>query len=209
MNDKPDLRPENHVTEARIEAVRRVRERLTGADLDVAVSHGGLAAGGDGAVEVVLLGRPFRVELGTLDVMPQDQARVSPVDELLILRYLEVERAVEPLGEDITFRDLPGGSFYAAALAKRTTDLIAKAFGDDAKRLHHALGRYPHTPLDLGDASARINAIGRLDVTLVLHEADDEFPASAQILYDRIIASVYSSDEVAALTTQLCVGLIR
>jgi Domain of unknown function (DUF3786) len=197
------------MVEARIEAVRRVRERLAGVDLAGAAMRGGLSLCEDGSVAVALLGRAFRIAPECFDIVPMDGGRVSPVDELLALRYLEAERAVKPVGEAITFRELPGGRFYDVALAKRTTDLVVKAFGDGPARLRRALTRYPHDALGLGDVGACVHAIGRVDITLAFHAADDEFPPSAQILYDRIIGSVYTSDEVAALTTNLCVGLLR
>ena len=197
------------MTEARIEAVRRVRARLAEVELADAAARGGLSVCADGSVGVALHGRELRVVPQRLDVVPVDEGRLSPVDELLVLRYLEAERAVKPVGEAITFRELPGGKFYDVALAKRTTDLVVKTFGDSPARLRRALATFPCDGLDLGDVSARVHAIGRVDITLVFHAADDEFPPSAQILYDRIIGSVYTSDEVAALTTSLCVGLIR
>lgn len=200
---------DDHAAQAHREAVRRVRDRVASTDLIAAAARGGLTVCNDGAVEVMLLGRLFQVGTDAMDIVPHDRGRMTPVEELLILRYLEVKCDVEPVGEDITFRDLPGGSFYAPALAKRTSDRIVSAFGHNAERLRHALCCYPHTLLSQGDVSARIYAIGRIDVTVVFHEADDEFPASAQILYDRVIASVYSSDEVAALTTGLVAKLLK
>ena len=208
-HQQPKSEETNHLQAARIEAVRRTRERLADVDLAAAAGRGGLAYDPEQGVAVSLLGRAFYVAPGSLDVVAADGGKVSPVDELLILRYLETARPVEPTGRNITFRDLPGGNFYAVALAKRTTDLIEKTFGDSAARLREAFARFPHTPIERGDAGACFHAIGRIDVTLVLHAGDDEFPASAQIFYDQVIASVYSSDEVAALTTSLCVGLVR
>ena len=212
MSDESPARPmpfEDHQTEARREAVRRARGRLAEADLAKAVTRGGLTVDADGRAAVVLLGRGFRVAPDSLEVMAVDAGRVSLVDELLILRYLEVEREVQPTGREITFRDLPGGNFYAAALAKRTTGLLIKRFGEDPESLRTALDRFPRVPLDVGDVAARVSAIGRIEITLVFRATDEEFPATADILYDHVIASVYSTDEVAALTTHLCVGLVR
>jgi uncharacterized protein DUF3786 len=205
----PEGASANHLAAATQEAIRRARDHLKGVDLHRAASLGGLPAGEEDCVEIQVLGRLHFVQSGSFKVKIADGEEVHPVDELLILRYLAVERKVEPLGEQISFRDLPGGSAYLAPTAGRTTNLLLKVFGNDLDRLRKALSRYPTEELKAGDLGVVIHAIGRLDVTLVYRAGDEEFPASADLVYDRIIASVYHTDEVAALATRLCTGLLK
>lgn len=190
------------------EALERLRERMANVDLPRAAARGGLVLDANGRIEAVFLGRKLHVAPGSLDITADDGKKVSATTAYLILRYLETEREVRPLDEDITFRDLPGGLFYVSALAQRTTEMLLKTYGNDTERLREALARYPHEPHDIGDASARIHAIGRIDVTLVYRSGDEEFPATMDLLYDKAIGGVYSTDEVAALATALCVGLL-
>jgi len=205
----PDGSSANNLAEATREAIGQARERLKGADLKRAALLGGIALADDGSVELQILGRDVRVLPDSLVVETNDGTAVHPVDELLALRYLAVERAVKPLGETISFRDLPGGQAYFEPAAKRTTRLLLDFIGNDLERLRKALGRYPFEETAIGDLGAVIHAIGRLDVTLVYRQGDDEFPATADLLYDRIIASVFHTDEVAALATRLCTGLLK
>lgn len=200
--------PPNYQADAKQEALDRLRERMANVNLLRAAARGGLDFDAKGRVEVIFLGRTLLVAPGSLDVTANDGKKVSATTAYLVLRYLETEREVHPLGEDITFRDLPGGRFYLSALAQRTTEMLLKAYGNNTERLRQALSRYPHEPLAIGDISARIHAIGRLDVTLVYRAGDDEFPATMDLLYDKAIGGIYSADEVAALTTALCFGLL-
>jgi hypothetical protein len=199
----------NNQQAAREEAVIRAREALRGTDLARAAALGGVTLREDGAPEILLLGRVLRVVPDSLEIVADDGNPVSPVDEMLVLRYLAVTQSITPLGEDITYRELPGGQFYIGALVKRTSELVLKVFENDIDRLRKALGTYPGEDLQLGDLSKRIHAIGRIHITLIYRQGDDEFPPTLDILYDRAIARVYKSDEVAALATQLCVGLLR
>lgn len=207
----PDSAPApNHMLEATLEAVRRTRERLAqAADLSLAAARGGLTLGADGSVQIVLLGREMRVIPNSITIQAQDGGSVTPGDELLVLRYLEAEREIRPTGEPITFRNLPGGAFYFGPVENRTSKLLLKVFGNDLPRLRAALARYPHEEFQAGDFAVRVPAIGRIDVTLVYRLGDDEFPPTLDLLYDRAIASVYHTDEVAALATRLCLGLIK
>ena len=40
-------------------------------------------------------------------------------------------------------------------------------------------------------------------------QGDDEFPASLDILFDRVLGAVYRIDEAAALAQRLCMALVR
>jgi hypothetical protein len=147
-------------------------------------------------------------ETGTWAVAADDGGPVSPVEALLVLRYVE-SGMWSPLGAWVAYRELPSGQFYHVALARRTTELLTRTFGNDGQRLRAALEGFPHRPLDVGDVSAAIRAIGGVEVGVVYRLGDEEFPATADLLYDRAISKVYTADEVAALATQLCVGLMR
>jgi hypothetical protein len=194
---------------AQAEAVALAREHLRGADLARAAEVGGLPRGADGCVEAAVLGRALKVMPGTLAVTAPDGAPVHVVEELLVLRYLGADREVRPRGELITFRDMPGGNFYLQPILNRTSNIVLGVFGNNMPWLATALEAFPHERLDLGDLSASVRAVGRLDLVLVYRLGDDEFPATLDILFDRALASVYRIDEAAALANRLCMGIVR
>ena len=198
-----------NLVQAQKDAVALAREQLRGVDIAHAAQLGGLVMSPDGGVEIRFLGRSLVLDAGSLAIRALDGAPVHVAEELLTLRYLAVEREVKPTGETITFRDLPGGNFYLQPILNRTSCVVLGVFGNDITALREALSGFPHTALALGDLSAIVPAIGRLDLTLVYRLGDDEFPASLDILFDRVLASVYRIDEAAALAQRLCMGLVR
>jgi hypothetical protein len=198
-----------NMVKAQAEAVRLARAHLAGVDLSRAAALGGLECGVDGSAIANLLGRQLAVEAGSLAVSADDTAPVHLVEEMLLLRYLGAEREVRPTGELITFRDMSGGNFYLQPILNRTVNIVLGVFGNDFESLRAALLSFPHVPLSLGDLSAAVHAIGRLDLTLVYRRGDEEFPATLDILFDRVLAAVYRIDEAAALANRLCTALAR
>jgi hypothetical protein len=60
----------------------------------------------------------------------------------------------------------------------------------------------------LGDFGARIHAIGKVYVTLVYHLGDEEFPASADLLFDASIKRVYPTEDAAVLASRISMSLV-
>jgi hypothetical protein len=200
----------DHASTAQQQAIEQARDQLRASDLTRAAEHGGLT-GDDTGLDVPVLDSRYRVTLTGLSVYPVEGDAAHPVDELLILRYLAhaAVQPVKPLGQVIAFRELPGGTFYKTALARRTTELLVGTFGNDTDALGRALEAFPARPLEISgaDVARRVQGIGHLDLMLIYRAGDEELPPSADILYDRIIGRVFRTDEVAALTTRLCLGL--
>lgn len=207
MTPAPD--PANHLFEAKIEAVSRLRAQLQGTDLARAAALGGLALDAQGNVEARLFGRLLTVDRETLTIDAPDGRPIPPVARHLVLRYLAAGRAIQPEGREITFRDLAGGQFYLQPVLNRTAVPLVNVFGNDLDRLRAALDRVPHAVVPVGDLGARIPAIGRLDITLVYRRGDEEFPPEATFLFDRALASVYDLSEAAALVNHFAMLLIR
>jgi hypothetical protein len=206
--NKTEQTPDNHKQAAGIESLRRTRESLAGIDLKIAAERGGLDIDEQGRARINLLGRSLLVT-PTLDVVSIDEGPVSNVDQQLVLRYIGAKRVIAPTGHLVAYRDLPGGRFYAAPVEKRTSRLLIRAFGNSSENLRSALKSIPHDPLDIGDVSARIPALGRLNLTIIYRIGDEEFSPTADVLYDSAISHVLNVDETAALATNLCVSLMR
>ena len=131
-----------------------------------------------------------------------------PIDRILALHYLLCDFAVKETGELISFRDLPGGQFYLEPFRSRTVVPLEKNIGNNIEILKERLARYEWEQVKYGDLGARIHAIGEIYITLVYRTGDDEFPPSAEILFDSIIGRVFSTDDVSALAGRMCMGLL-
>jgi hypothetical protein len=114
----------------------------------------------------------------------------------------EYSRATKkPLaGKQVKFREFPGGIAYENAFNRKAVDPVAKAFGCSEAFLNAAL-LLGGKPLDIGQASVEILAFNHVPITYILW-LDDDFPASANVLFDET-ANIYLNAEGLANLTEL------
>lgn len=111
----------------------------------------------------------------------------------------EYSRATKrPLsGKQIKFREFPGGIAYENAFTRKVVDPIAKAFSCSEGFIDAALmlgGRQ----LDFGQASVEIAAFNLVPITYILW-LDDDFPASANVLFDESANNYLNAEGLANL----------
>jgi len=199
----------DNVEMGRKEALEQARTQLGAFDLVRAAEYGGLHVTPEGMISLEFLGRKMSLNPRTFSMEASDGNLIHIIEETLILRYLAIRQTIKPTGELISFRDLPGGTFYLQPIHDRTSTLVLRRFGNDLEGLRQAVSRYNPTFDGPGDLGATVPVIGRIDLTLVYRLGDEEFAPTFDILFDRIISSIYHLDEVAALAQRLCFGLIR
>jgi hypothetical protein len=111
----------------------------------------------------------------------------------------EYSRATKkPLAcKQVKFREFPGGIAYENAFNRKVVDPIAKTFGCSEGFIDAALmlrGRQ----LDIGQASVEISALNHVPITYILW-IDDDFPASANVLFDETANNYLNAEGLANL----------
>lgn len=190
-------------------AIERAVGELRDADLGCRWSNLGLSEPERGGVDLRMFGRDLRLDTAGWTVADRSSgAAIRPADRLLLLHYLMCDLPVEPTGELISFRELPGGQFYYGPFRGRTVEPLVNRFGNDLEALRSGLDRFDHQPTELGDLGARIHGLGNLWITLVYRVGDDEFPASADVLFDSCVKRVYGAEDVTVMAGRICLGLL-
>jgi len=108
----------------------------------------------------------------------------------------------------VKFRDIPGGYAYEGAFINRAIKPIAQAFGDNPQKLPQAAKLLGGKPLTLGDASTEIPALKGIPLTYIVYAAE-EYPASANILYDESANSFLPTEDLAVLGELATIRLIE
>jgi hypothetical protein len=62
--------------------------------------------------------------------------------------------------------------------------------------------------LDIGDFSVKLNAMPLVPVALILWKGDEDFPAEGNILFDRNISMILSSEDIAWLAGMVVYPLV-
>ncbi|UWG97677.1 DUF3786 domain-containing protein [Dehalobacter sp. DCM] len=151
---------------------------------------------------VFLMGKLFIVSFPAGDIMDSNYTEFNnyPV-KALILRYLINAQGTPPTGRDITYRDISGGQVYYRNFTGRCIMRLARMYGRDfpsfekvmtslnvdAKRTEH------------GDISFRFRFVNNIYVTFILWRGDDEFPATANILFDANVGDYFDAEDLAVV----------
>ncbi len=129
--------------------------------------------------------------------------------QILLLHYLLTADGMPLASEWIAFRNLPGGLGYDAAFQGRTNYRLAGAFGTDDQAFVAATRSLGGERLSFGDASYLFRALPRVWLAVVLYLADEDFSASAQVLFDGAASHYLHTEDLAVLGGMLASRLIK
>jgi hypothetical protein len=105
-------------------------------------------------------------------------------------------------GQQLSYREIPWGNVYFKNFEGRCITRFAAAFGKDIqgfKQVMEETSGLKAEPLTQGDAGYRFEFSSGLFMSLLLWAADDEFPASAQILFDDNFAAAFTAEDIAVV----------
>ena len=128
---------------------------------------------------------------------PQQETDITT--RILLLHYLLTADGMPLADRWIAFRNLPGGLGYDAAFQGRANLRIAHAFGADRAAFEAAAQALSGEALSFGNASFAFRIAPRLWLAVVLYLADEEFPASANVLFDAAASHYLPTEDLAVL----------
>lgn len=124
---------------------------------------------------------------------------------ILILHYLikRLKGLPQLLGEWISFKELPGGDGYYDAFRKRTLEPIIRKYGENPGGLANSLDRLPGKKVQYGDCAVVLDVFENIPVLITISGQDEEFSAQANMLFDRTVANIFCTEDIAVLSTFL------
>ena len=186
-------------------------ERLAALDFAALVRRTGFEPAGEGAFDVPFLDRRYRVGYPAFDFQDADDARreVPLQEQVLILHYFEAPPTNAPAGQWVAYREIRDASFYFSAFVKRAVEPLKKVFGDRPQALEKPArlleGRFL---AGVGDAAWEFRLFPHVPIQLIVYAGDEEFPAEANILFDRTIGDILSAEDIAWLAGMLVYRLM-
>jgi hypothetical protein len=170
----------------------------------------GARATPDGRLCVDMLGDEFCVDRSASSVTWNGR-EAPPFFSVLILHYLTDLSSARPSGQWISFRELEGGDFYFPAFAARTTARLKTVFAGREKKLLEVATKLGGEPVEFGDAAARFSVLPNVVIALVLHEACEDFPNEANVLFDAACREILPTEDLAVaaslLVSKVCKSL--
>ncbi len=123
----------------------------------------------------------------------------SPMEQALLLYYFTIADGAPLQGNWISFSELPNGKFYNQAFQGYTGNEICRTFKNDLRAFEAAAEKLGGESQDLGDLSYRFLALPRVPLVVVYWVGDDDFPSSAQVLFDGSAGRYLTTDAFAIL----------
>ena len=185
-------------------------EALCQESFDAIVLRSGFEAVASHIFKVPFLDQVYHVDYPEFNFENQgDTSREVPIQEqILILHYMEASGG-KPLTEQlVSYREIPGASFYFAAFLKRAVDPIKKVFGYDTTPLAAAVGPLGGEKIEAGDAGYEFQVFPAVPLQLILYTGDDEFPPEANILFDENIEQILPPEDIAWMAGMVVYRLI-
>jgi hypothetical protein len=164
----------------------------------------------DGAFLVPFFGTSYKVLWPSAAIQrASDEAGTDIASRLVMLHYLLTADGSPLAAKWIAFRNLPGGMGYDGAFQGRANQRLAHAFGSDLAGFEAAAQALGGERLEFGDASFCFRLLPRVWLAVVLYLADDEFPASANVLFDGATSHYLPTEDLAVLGGVLAGRLIK
>jgi hypothetical protein len=192
--------------------IAQAREELRRRDLRTVAENSGAiyyeTEEGQGCFKLRFFGRPYTISWLELEVLDPEGHNCSNPVQAALLYYLSLADGTPLANQWVSLRELPNGAFYERAFQSYSGNLVARAFKSDLKGFRDAALKLDGEPLSLGDASFQFWALPRVPLAVVYWSGGDEFPSSAQVLFDASAGHYHHLEMLAHLGAMICDRLI-
>ncbi|HCX64668.1 MAG TPA: hypothetical protein DHN33_05610 [Eubacteriaceae bacterium] len=152
------------------------------------------------ALKLKMMGQKYYIHEKTGEVKnEQDELISSYILRILILRYLVHGSGEKATGKMISYKEIPDGPIYYPNFKSRTIDALAQAFDQDKHLFQRANDRLNHLLTDNGDGSIEFEFINDVFMVFVAWESDEEFEASANILFSSNTPGYFNAEDLAVV----------
>jgi hypothetical protein len=185
-------------------------EKLATESFDTILQRTGFESVADDQFRVPFLNRAYRIGFPELTFEDEaDSQKEVPIQEQILILHYMLSPAPSPLTDNwISYREIPGASFYYSSFVRRAIDPLKKVFGQNIDNLLHAVVIMGGKTIDTGDAGYEFRLFPNIPVRLILWAGDEEFPAEANMVFDENIGSMLSPEDIAWLAGMLAYRLI-
>ena len=163
----------------------------------------GVKAAGEGPVCVRFLTETYRVDRKQGTIL-DEWGRPAPNRlATLLLHYLTRGDGAPLTRQEIGFAQIPGGGFYEGPFHARIVSRIIHKFGKDPSLLLKCGLDLGGRRADYGDAAMTFSLFPEVPVVIVVWRGDEEFPASANFVFDASIGNYLAVEDVVVACEEL------
>ena len=184
-----------------INAKKLAVEKLSQEPFEAILKRSGFESPGADTFRIPFLDRIYRVGFPRFEFEDtKEREKEIPLQEqVLILHYMSAAEIPEVSGHWISYREIPGAAFYFGAFIKRAVEPLKKVFGQNLSGFSRSAGKLHAREVENGDVGFEFRVLPAVPLQLILWSGDEEFPAEANILFDKNIGQILSPEDVAWL----------
>ena len=161
----------------------------------------------DGAFEILLMNRRVRLTFPEMETFYEDGSKTADNVRILLARYVMEGVQAESSGKMYSYPEMPWGPVYEVQFRGRCISRMAGTYGHNlkgfqegmekigAKEAREASGRFASG----ADCAYDIPFLPKLTIRALIWEADEEFPASAQILFSDNFPLAFTAEDMAVI----------
>ena len=164
---------------------------------------------GRGEFHLSLLGAQVVVTYPDFRALTAADETLPVVKQALLVYYFQTSNGAPLTGHWISFTDLTDGRVYTSAFQGYTGDELAKAFLLDLAAFRTACEKTGGQSVPLGDVACRFSSLPRLDLLIVYHLGDEDFPSSCKVLFDANTNHYLPTEACAILGSMLTQKILR
>ncbi len=157
-----------------------------------------------GVITLKYLGQDYTVTYpGIVVGYAAKEGEVPLKEQALLLHYLCTANGAPVQDKYISFKELPDGAIYIDPFYRRAIEPMIKVFGQNHELFLQVAAKLGGVKQVLGDVSVTIQVLPRVAITYVLWAADDEFPATGNILFDASAANYLPTEDYAVVASNV------
>jgi len=197
---RPDLKKQKYYRQAFDLACQQMRARDPRERAEKSGTHFEEGPTGKGGrISLSLFNARYVIDFPDLRISSGEKKAVSLVTKIILLHFL-IKADGRPLsGQLVPYKEIPGGMAYAGVFARRAVEPLIPVFGQSQDRFLEAGFRLGGRKAEYGDVSLELMALPRIPMTYILWEGDEEFPATAQLLFDRAVEGYLSLEDIVVV----------
>lgn len=158
----------------------------------------------DGYLTLRHFGRKYGIDVRSGEILALEDS--DPVTYTVKLNIYTLFWYVRPdvhfTGEWLPFVRLPGAGPFGPAFQKSVIDAYAATFSGKANRLRAAFEALGGRPLEVSDVGYELKGFDCIPVRFYFWDADDEFPAQANLLFDRSATDFIHVESVVTIASE-------
>ena len=161
----------------------------------------------DGAFEIQLMNRRVKLTFPEMETFYEDGSKTADNVRILLARYVMEGVQAESSGKMYSYPEMPWGPVYEVQFRGRCISRMAGTYGHNIKGFIEGMERIGAK--EAREASERfasgadcaydIPFLPKLTIRALIWEADEEFPASAQILFSDNFPLAFTAEDMAVI----------